>query len=125
MNPLGKYENLKRAGPSESLIQLTFCSNASPLHLAAAASKDPNMFDREVPMHKKPVFPSLSSASKDMVIRRNYLCPEYEKCLDQAAYGNFDLVCSECLLKDKRQLDAVLPAGCQPGSRALLEVTLG
>jgi len=75
-------------------------------------------------MQKNPVFLVLGGGPKGIPIRRNFLCPEYEKCLDQAAYGNFDLVCSECLLKDKRQLDAVLPAGCQPGSRALVEVTL-
>ena len=72
-------------------------------------------------MFKKPVFLTLSNDSKLMEIRRNYLCPEYEECLDQAAYADFDLDCSVCLLKDQRQLDAVFPGVCLPGCRMLVE----
>jgi hypothetical protein len=72
-------------------------------------------------MNKKPVFLSLSNASKDTAVRRNYLCPEYEECLDYAALFDLDLDCNNCLLKNQKQLDAVFPQGDLPGFRLILE----
>jgi hypothetical protein len=121
MNPLAEGKILDRRPPSKRLMLNPFRANIRPPYLEAGTLADLNIFHREASMKKKPVFLCLSGSSKDEEIRRNYLCPEYDECLDQAAYNDSDLDCTWCVLRDQKQLDAVFPEACMPGYRMLLE----
>jgi hypothetical protein len=66
----------------------------------------------------------LKRNSKELVIRRNFLCPEYEGCLDQAARADHDLDCRGCALKGEKPMDADLPAASPAAGRMLRDCGL-
>ena len=39
---------------------------------------------------------------------RNYLCPEYEWCLDRAAKENLSMLCAYCVNKNKKRSEFLL-----------------
>lgn len=45
---------------------------------------------------KNPLFTPLKRGRKALEPRRNYNCPQYEECLDEAANLDRDLVCRCC-----------------------------
>jgi hypothetical protein len=98
-----------------------WCGRRPEARPKSLGENDPHSCQSEVPMSKKPVYLSLSSGSNDTEIRRNYLCPEYEECLDYTALFDLDLDCNNCLMKDQKHLDAVFPQGDLPGFRLILE----
>jgi len=59
-------------------------------------------------MGKKPIFLSLGKPSCDMPIKRNYRCPDYEECLDKAAYADLDLDCSLCRREEWEEWGQIL-----------------
>ena len=53
-------------------------------------------------MDKKPIFSPACRTTSDNDVQRNYLCPCYDACLDQAAYADLMLSCRMCPLADCR-----------------------
>ena len=51
-------------------------------------------------MTKNPTFIDLEKLCDDPQVHRNFLCPEYNDCLTDAALQNVDLHCLECPLKE-------------------------
>jgi hypothetical protein len=52
---------------------------------------------------KNPTFIKLETPCDGINVHRNFQCPEYDDCLTDAAFGNLDLYCYDCSLKDTRQ----------------------
>ncbi len=53
-------------------------------------------------MDRTPLFPCHAVDATPEDFQRNFWCPHYELCLDEAANMNFHLDCSECKYKDAR-----------------------
>ena len=54
-------------------------------------------------MTKNPSFIDLEKLRDDPQIHRNFLCPEYDDCLTDAAFQDLDLHCLECPLKETKE----------------------
>ena len=54
-------------------------------------------------MTKNPTFIDLAKLRDDPQIQRNFLCPEYNDCLTDAAVQDVDLHCLDCPLKEIKE----------------------
>jgi hypothetical protein len=54
-------------------------------------------------MIKNPTFIDLEELYDDPQIHRNFLCPEYNGCLTDAAFLDLDLHCLDCPLKERKE----------------------
>jgi hypothetical protein len=54
-------------------------------------------------MTKNPTFIDLEKLCDDPQVHRNFLCPEYNECLTDAAFQDVDLHCLDCPLKEMKE----------------------
>ena len=54
-------------------------------------------------MIKNPTFTDFEELYDNPQVHRNFLCPEYDDCLTDAAFQDLDLHCLDCPLKDRKE----------------------
>ena len=59
-------------------------------------------------MNRSPLFPNIDKHGIPADFLRNYWCPHYNICLEEAAVRNLYLDCSDCYHKEERAFDLCL-----------------
>jgi hypothetical protein len=82
--------------------------------------KTENMESTAFVIKKRPRFFTIKQSNCGDILFRNVWCPEYERCLREAAMDNVHLDCSLCPWKQSQRKEHVLTGGEIQGCIALL-----
>jgi len=87
--PLTLRLGLALFGTQEGLMILARLSDSS-------LENDNNHSDRRIMKEKKPQFLKMNASREDNPPHREVVCPDYRRCLTEAAFKNYSLDCSLC-----------------------------